>query len=72
MRGGAQIRAEVEKKLRIKPGETTPDLQYTLETVACIGACALGPTMVINDEVYGQMTAKKVAEVFGDRTEVKA
>ena len=72
VRGGAQIRAEVEKKLRIKPGETTPDLQYTLETVACIGACALAPTMVINDEVHGQMTAKKVAEVFGDRVEVKA
>jgi NADH-quinone oxidoreductase subunit E len=65
VRGGARIRAEVEKQLGVKAGETTPDLEYTLETVACIGACALSPTMVINDQTYGQMTTKKVAEIFG-------
>lgn len=64
VRGGARIRAEVEKHLGIRAGETSPDLEYTLETVACIGACALSPTMVINAETYGQMTTKKVAEIF--------
>ena len=64
VRGGSRIRAEVEKHLGIKAGETSPDLEYTLETVACIGACALSPTMVVNEETYGQMTTKKVAEIF--------
>ncbi len=63
VRGGARILREVEKQLGIKPGESTPDLEYCLETVACIGACALAPTMVVNKRTHGQMTAKKVAEV---------
>ena len=67
VRGAPRIHDEVEKKLGIKPGETTDDCEYTLETVACIGACALAPTMVIGKETYGQMTIKKVGEVFGDR-----
>lgn len=65
VRGGARILREVEKRLGIKPGETTEDFEYTLETVACIGACALAPTMVIDKETHGQMTTKKVTEVFG-------
>jgi len=64
VRGGARILREVEKRLGIKPGESTPDLEYCLETVACIGACALAPTMVVNNETYGQMTTRKVAEVL--------
>jgi NADH-quinone oxidoreductase subunit E len=64
VRGGARILREVEKRLGIKPGESTPDLEYSLETVACIGACALAPTMVINNETHGQMTTKKAAEVL--------
>ena len=67
VRGGARILREVEKRLGIKPGETTEDWEYTLETVACIGACALAPTMTVDKETYGQMTTKKVLEVFGER-----
>jgi NADH-quinone oxidoreductase subunit E len=40
--------------------------EYTLETVACIGACALAPTMTLDGETFGKMTTKKVAEVLGD------
>jgi NADH-quinone oxidoreductase subunit E len=71
VRGGARILREVEKQLGIKPGESTPDLEYALETVACIGACALAPTMVVNSNTYGQMTTKKVSEIFnrGDKRE---
>jgi NADH-quinone oxidoreductase subunit E len=65
VRGGARILREVERRLGIKPGETTEDLEYSLETVACIGACALAPTMRIGKETYGQMTTRKVMEVFG-------
>ncbi len=68
VRGGARILREVEKRLGIKEGKTTDDLEYTLETVACIGACALAPTMTMDKETHGQMTTRKVAEVIGDRT----
>ena len=71
MRGGARILREVEKRLGIKQGETTEDLEKTLETVACIGACALAPTMTIDKETHGQMTTKKVTEIFGDRSKAE-
>jgi NADH-quinone oxidoreductase subunit E len=71
VRGGARILREVEKHLGIKPGENSPDLEYCLETVACIGACALAPTMVVNNETHGQMTTKKVAEVLEQFREKK-
>jgi NADH:ubiquinone oxidoreductase subunit E len=68
VRGASKVLSEIEKRLGIKAGETTPDLEYTLETVACIGACALAPTMTIENETYGKMTVAKVAEVLGDRS----
>lgn len=71
VRGGARILREVEKRLGIKPGETTEDWEYTLETVACIGACALAPTMTVDKETHGQMTTRKVAEVFGGRSKAE-
>jgi NADH-quinone oxidoreductase subunit E len=68
VRGSGKVLAEMEKRLGIKAGETTADLEYTLETVACIGACALAPTTTIDRETYGKMTTKKVAEVLGDKS----
>ena len=67
VRGSGKVLAEIEKRLGIKAGETTEDMEYSIETVACIGACALAPTMTIDDETYGKMTTKKVAEVLGDK-----
>lgn len=64
VRGGARILQEVESQLGIKPGETTPDLEYSVETVACIGACALSPAMVINDHVHGRLTPQKVKDIL--------
>ena len=71
VRGGARILREAERRLGIKAGETTEDMEYTLETVACIGACALAPTMTIEKETYGKVTTKKVAEVFSDRSKAE-
>ncbi len=68
VRGASKVLSEIEKRLGIKAGETTDDLECTLETVACIGACALAPTITIDNETYGKMTTKKVAEVLGDRS----
>jgi NADH-quinone oxidoreductase subunit E len=67
VRGGARILREVEKHLDIKPGESTPDLEYCLETVACFGACALAPVMVVNGKVHGRMTKARVKDILGDR-----
>ncbi len=64
VRGGARILNEVERQLGIKPGETTDDLEYSLETIACFGSCALAPVVVIDKTVYGRMITKKVAEVL--------
>lgn len=69
VKGGSRILKEVQRRLGIKPGESTPDFEYALETVACIGACALAPTMTINNETHGEMTTKKVAEIFARRSE---
>ena len=67
VRGAARILEAVERELGISEGETTPDLEYTLETVACIGACALAPTMVINQTTYGKLSPNKIAEIFKQR-----
>ena len=64
VRGGALILEAVERELGIKDGETTPDLEYNLETVACIGACALAPAMVIDEDTYGKMTPSEAAKVI--------
>ena len=69
VRGGARILRQTQNRLGIREGETTPDLEYTLETVACIGACALAPNILINEDTYGQMTVKKVQELFPERSE---
>ena len=60
VRGGNKIVDEIQRKLDIKVGETTEDMLFTLETVRCLGACALGPVVVIDGEYNGQMTTKKV------------
>jgi len=64
IRGGAHILQEVEKNLGIKPGETTPDMEYSLETISCFGSCALSPVVVIDKTVYGRMTPAKVEQTL--------
>lgn len=63
IRGSPQILNQIVKALGIKEGETTSDLEYTLETVACIGCCALAPCIRINGNVHGEMTPEKVMEL---------
>lgn len=64
IRGAPQILNTVEKTIGLKEGETSDDLEYTLETVACIGCCALAPCIRINREVSGEMTPEKAKELF--------
>lgn len=60
VRGSPQVLDRVETKLGIKPGETTRDRMFTLETVNCVGACALGPILITDGEYSGQMSPQKV------------
>jgi len=64
VRGGKTILKLAKRHLGIEEGQTTPDLEYTLETVACIGVCALAPNMVVGDRVHGHMNPKKVEQLF--------
>ncbi len=66
VRGAERILQEMETRLKIKPGETTSDREYSLETIACFGSCALAPVMVVDKTVYGRMTPKKVAPILGE------
>ena len=67
VRGGKTILKLVKQHLGLEEGETTPDYEYTLETVACIGVCALAPNLVVGTTTYGHMNPKKVAQLFGSR-----
>jgi NADH-quinone oxidoreductase subunit E len=69
VRGAPRILEEVEKYIQIKEGETSSDLEYSLETVACIGACGLAPNMMVNDVTYGRLTKKKIHGIFGRKRE---
>ncbi len=53
IRGAAQIQEQVENELKIKSGETTPDMKFSIETVSCVGACAKAPVVIVNDRYYG-------------------
>jgi NADH-quinone oxidoreductase subunit E len=59
VRGSPQVLDHIETRLGISAGETSPDRLFTLETVNCLGACALGPIIVIDGEYSGQMTSQK-------------
>jgi NADH-quinone oxidoreductase subunit E len=60
VRGAPRILDEVKRQLGIEEGETTKDMEYTLETVGCIGCCALAPCIMVNKEVHGQLSGKEV------------
>lgn len=66
VKGASELAETIEKYLGIKDGETTEDLMFTFETVACLGTCAIAPVMMINDKYYGKMTPKKTEEIIDE------
>ena len=64
VRGAVRILEKIERELGISSGEATQDLRFTLETVNCVGACALGPMVIIDEEYHGEMTTDKVNSVL--------
>ena len=64
VRGAVKVLEKIEEELGIKTGETTPDLKFTLETVNCVGACALGPMVIVGDNYHGEMTPEGIVSVL--------
>lgn len=67
VRGSKMLIDVIKEELGIEPGQTTADGEYTLERVACIGCCALAPAVVIDGNVYAQVTPAKVRELIGKK-----
>lgn len=66
VQGAPRIVETFFDKLGIGHAETTPDLRFTFEKVACLGACGMAPLSMVNDSTYGQMTVQKVEEIIAD------
>ncbi|MBU0516937.1 MAG: NADH-quinone oxidoreductase subunit NuoE [Proteobacteria bacterium] len=64
VRGGANILRAVKGDLGLQDGETDEDYQFTLETVACMGACALSPVMVVGNDFYGRLNPARVGAIL--------
>jgi NADH:ubiquinone oxidoreductase subunit E len=64
VRGGPKILEEFERKLNIEAGETSKDGQFSLETVACLGCCAIGPVVVVDGNYHAQTTIRKVGSIL--------
>ena len=64
VRGGASILRAVQRVLGIKEGETTSDFRFSLETVACFGACFLSPVMMVNNDYYGKLLPENVDTIL--------
>ncbi|MBL7212576.1 MAG: NADH-quinone oxidoreductase subunit NuoE [Desulfobacteraceae bacterium] len=64
LQDGAMVAAAIEKELGISPGETTSGGRFSFELTNCIGACDQAPAMLVDDEVYGDLTPEKIGEIL--------
>jgi len=64
VKGAADILQNFEDELKVKAGETTEDMHFTLDAVRCIGCCGLAPVLKINEDVHGLLTKKRVPELI--------
>jgi NADH-quinone oxidoreductase subunit E len=64
VRGATLLQENIERTLGIDAGETSDDLEFTFETVNCLGACALGPVLVVDEEYQGQVTLSKTNKIL--------
>jgi NADH-quinone oxidoreductase subunit E len=67
--GGAEIFKRMKKDLGVGEGETTPDMQFTLEVVRCIGACSLAPAVTMDGDTYANMTPESTAKLLKEHQE---
>jgi len=71
IRGAPKIVEEVQRQLGIDAGETTPDRMFSLETVNCLGCCAIGPVAVIDGNYYSNMTTKKINSIINEYKKIE-
>ena len=64
VRGAQLVLEKLERELGIKPGETTKDLSFSLDTVRCVGCCGLAPVVMVDEEVHGKMSQMKIPGVI--------
>jgi NADH-quinone oxidoreductase subunit E len=64
VRSSAVLIDELQKALKIKPGETTKDGKFTLQTVNCLGSCAIAPVMMVNEKYYGKVTPNLLKDIL--------
>jgi NADH:ubiquinone oxidoreductase subunit E len=64
IRGAKLIQDQLEHKLGVSAGQTTEDMEYTLEAVACVGACAMAPVVIVNEEYHGSLNVTKAAKLL--------
>jgi NADH-quinone oxidoreductase subunit E len=69
VRGAANVLEEFEKQIGVKVGETTQDGKYTIEVLRCVGACGLAPVVMVNEKVYGHVTAQDVKSILEEYQE---
>jgi NADH-quinone oxidoreductase subunit E len=62
--GGRQVWQALKNELKLKVGETSPDGKWTLVTVSCLGVCAVGPVIMIDDDIYGNLEPKQIAGIL--------
>ncbi|HET6494787.1 MAG TPA: NAD(P)H-dependent oxidoreductase subunit E [Thermoleophilia bacterium] len=63
VRGAKRLVEQVERDLKISSGQTTPDMAFTIEEVNCVGACALGPLVIVDGEYHGNMTSDRLSKL---------
>lgn len=71
VKGSRSIIRLMQKELKLKEGETSPDYQFTLETAACLGACFLAPTMLVNRSYFGRLTPGRVTSLLDHYRKIK-
>ena len=64
VRSGKALAKTIEKEIGVEESETTPDRKFTYETVRCLGACGLGPVVIVDDHVHGRMKPSKIKDVL--------
>ena len=64
VKGAPNIADAIERAIRVEPGETTDDMKFTFETVACLGTCFLAPVMMVDNDYYGHLTVDDIEKIL--------
>ena len=67
IKGSGEILKTLKSELNIEPGQTTPDKKFGIEAVSCLGLCDKAPAMMVNEEIYGNLTPEKVKEIISGK-----